>query len=219
VSATKAFGAGPERVVAVNGASISVHVGATVGIVGPSGSGKTTLLNMMGLIEVPTSGKVFFEGQDADSLSPSLRRRIRLAKIGFVFQQLRLIPTLSARENIELPMTLAATPPEKRKAKAAELVKSMGLQGKEGRRPHQLSVGEQQRVSVARALANDPVLILADEPTSQLDSKSGLAVLDLLMDFRGRNSAAVVITTHDPKICEMLGTTLSIRDGLLAPTA
>lgn len=215
VSVTKTYDDGPNQITAVDKATFSVSPGETVGIVGPSGSGKTTLLNLMGSLQTPTSGDVFFQERNLKELSAVERRRLRLTKIGFVFQQLRLIPTLSVVENVELPMILSATPANQRKKKAQELVESVGLAGKENRRPSQLSVGEQQRVAVARALANSPILVLADEPTSQLDSSSGLEIVELL-DALSRNlSATVVISTHDPKMCEDLGHIYRIRDGVL----
>lgn len=214
-SVTKTFVDGPDRVTAVDKANFSVAPGQTVGILGPSGSGKTTLLNLVGTLQSPTSGEVFFQEQNLKKLSPVERRRLRLTKIGFVFQQLRLIPTLSAIENVELPMVLAATYGSRRRNRARELVESVGLAGKENRRPSQLSTGEQQRVAVARALANDPILILADEPTSQLDSASGIKVVELLNVLRENLKATVVITTHDPKICEGLDKIYNMRDGML----
>jgi putative ABC transport system ATP-binding protein len=215
VSVTKTYDDGPNQITAVDKATFSVSPGETVGIVGPSGSGKTTLLNLMGSLQTPTSGDVFFQERNLKELSAVERRRLRLTKIGFVFQQLRLIPTLSVVENVELPMILSATPANQRKKKAQELVESVGLAGKENRRPSQLSVGEQQRVAVARALANSPILVLADEPTSQLDSSSGLEIVELLDALSKNLDATVVISTHDPKMCEDLGHIYRIRDGVL----
>jgi putative ABC transport system ATP-binding protein len=214
-SVTKTFDEGPSHVTAVNQATISVSAGESVGIIGPSGSGKTTLLNLMGALETPTSGEVFFQERSLKALPAADKRALRLKSIGFVFQQLRLIPTFSAVENVELPMVLSATPSDRRKAKARELLESVGFVGKENRRPGQLSVGEQQRVAVARALANNPSLVLADEPTSQLDSSSGLEVVELLNALRRKSGAAVVISTHDPKVCENLERVYTIRDGTL----
>jgi putative ABC transport system ATP-binding protein len=214
-SGTKVFENGSESVAAVKGANLSVSAGETVGIVGPSGSGKTTLLTLMGILQPPTGGNVYFEERDVGGLSAGEKRRLRLTRVGFIFQQLRLIPTLSVKENVELPMVLASAPASKRTEKARELVVSVGLEGKEGRKPSQLSVGEQQRVAVARALANDPVLILADEPTSQLDSTTGMRVVELLISLRARTNAAIVISTHDSAVCEKLDRVHSIKDGRL----
>ena len=216
-SVSKVFDEGPDQVTAVNRATLSISAGKTIGIVGPSGSGKTTLLSLMGILMPPSSGEILFQENHVKDMSPAERRRLRLARIGFVFQQLKLIPTLSVAENVELPMVLNSTPAELRRRKARELVSSVGLAGKENRRPSHLSVGEQQRVAVARALVNDPVLVLADEPTSQLDSSTGIKIVDLLVGLRGKRKAAVVIATHDPKICEKLEEVYDIRDGVLAP--
>jgi putative ABC transport system ATP-binding protein len=217
VSASKVFDAGGDRVVAVDGATVSVSPGETVGVVGPSGSGKTTLLSLMGMLQPPSSGGAFFQGSEVSGIPAAERRRLRLTKVGFVFQQLRLIQTLSVVENVELPMVIAGAPHETRRRKALSLVESVGLAGKERRRPGQLSVGEQQRVAVARALANDPALVLADEPTSQLDSSSGARIVELLVALRERVGAAVVVSTHDPRICEKLGRVYGIADGVVSP--
>jgi putative ABC transport system ATP-binding protein len=218
-AASKVFDEDSGAVTAVDEATISVAAGETVGIVGPSGSGKTTLLSLMGLLLVPTSGKAFFQEQEAEEMSATQRRRLRLTKVGFVFQQLRLIPTLSVLENVELPLLLNSAHAERRRAKGMELVTSVGLKGKEDRRPSHLSIGEQQRVAVARALVNDPLLLLADEPSSQLDSATGMKIVELLIASRDKLNSAVVISTHDPKICGGLDRVYGIRDGLLTPQA
>jgi ABC-type lipoprotein export system ATPase subunit len=215
-SATVTFDEGPNRVVAVDKATLAISQGESVGIVGPSGSGKTTLLSLLGMLKPPTSGEVFFQERNLRGIAAGERRGLRLAKIGFVFQQLRLIPTLTAVENIGLPMVLSSAPSNLRKSKASELVVAVGLSGKERRRPSQLSLGEQQRVAVARALINDPLLVLADEPTNQLDSSAGLQIVELILALRKRLNAAVVISTHDTKICERLDRVCSMRDGILS---
>lgn len=215
-SATVVFGDGPSKVVAVDKATLAVSAGESVGIVGPSGSGKTTLLNLLGTLKQPTSGEVFFQERSLGSAPASELRKLRLTKMGFVFQQLRLIPPLSVAENIELPMLLSSVPSRLRRSKTADLVRAVGLSGKENRRPSQLSVGEQQRVAVARALVNDPALVLADEPTSQLDSASGAQIVELILALRTRIDATVVIATHDPRICDKLDRVYGMEDGLLA---
>lgn len=214
-SVSKVYGDGSAKVVAVDKVTFSVFRGSTVGVVGPSGSGKTTLLNLVGTIQDSTSGDVFFEGRNVKELSGEERRRIRLDKMGFVFQQLKLIPTLSVSENIKLPLVFSGTPADRQASKAEELVESVGLMGKSGRRPSQLSVGEQQRVAVARALANDPILVLADEPTSQLDSSSGLRIVELLGSLCKKLNASVIISTHDRKVCDGLEQVYSMLDGNL----
>jgi len=157
-SVSKVFDEGPDQVTAVSRATLSISAGTTVGIVGPSGSGKTTLLSLMGILMPPTTGEILFQENKVKDMSAAERRRLRLARIGFVFQQLKLIPTLSVAENVELPMVLNSTPTDLRRSKARELVSSVGLAGKENRRPSHLSVGEQQRVAVARALSMIPSL-------------------------------------------------------------
>jgi putative ABC transport system ATP-binding protein len=214
-SATVVFADGPSKVVAVDRATLAVSAGESVGIVGPSGSGKTTLLNLLGTLKQPTSGEVFFQERSLGSVPASELRKLRLTKMGFVFQQLRLIPPLNVAENIELPILLSSVPSSLRRSKIADLVRAVGLSGKEHRRPNQLSVGEQQRVAVARALVNDPLLVLADEPTSQLDSASGAQIVELILVLRTRIDATVVIATHDPRICDKLDRVYGMEDGLL----
>lgn len=213
--ASKTFENGGNTVRAVDGATLAVSRGEMVGVMGPSGSGKTTLLNLIGMLETPSSGDVFFEENLVRDLPAAERRRLRLTRVGFIFQQLRLIPTLSVIENVELPMALLSRPGSYQSGRARKLIESVGLAGKEERRPDKLSVGEQQRAAVARALANNPALILADEPTSQLDSASGRQIMDLLDDLRKRMNAAVVITTHDPTISSLLARVYQMRDGIL----
>jgi ABC-type lipoprotein export system ATPase subunit len=215
-SATKVFRDGASSVTAVDRATISVPRGKTIGIVGPSGSGKTTLLNMLGTLMPPTSGDAFFEERSVRQLALSEKRRLRLNKVGFVFQQLRLIQTLSVVENVMLPLVFSGATRDSRAKRARELVESVGLGGKENRRPAQLSVGEQQRVAVARALVNSPILVLADEPTGQLDSSTGQKILDLVETLSGRIDAAVVVSTHDQSVKERLGQIFEMKDGVLS---
>jgi len=213
-SATKVFEDGGLRVKAVDKATISVERGKTLGIVGPSGSGKTTLLSLLGTMVVPTSGEAFFGEKSVKELARAEKRKLRLAKVGFVFQQLRLIQTISVVENVRLPLVFSRTSHDSL-GKARELVESVGLGGKENRRPSQLSVGEQQRVAVARALVNNPLLVLADEPTSQLDSSTGQKIIDLIGTLCRRIDAAVVVSTHDQGVKERLGQIFEMKDGVL----
>jgi ABC-type lipoprotein export system ATPase subunit len=215
-SATVTFDEGPNKVVAVDEATLAISQGESVGIVGPSGSGKTTLLSLLGMLKPPTSGDAFFQERNLRDIAGGERRRLRLAKVGFVFQQLRLIPVLTTVENIGLPLVLSSAPSSLRRSKVSELVMAVGMSGKEHRRPGQLSLGEQQRVAVARALVNDPLLVLADEPTNQLDSSTGLRIVELILALRRKLNAAVVISTHDTKICERLDRVYSMRDGALS---
>ena len=214
-SATKVYYDAEVEVTAVKGAELSVQQGEAVCIVGPSGSGKSTLLSLMGALRLPTSGEALFEGQSLGSLTSEQRRQLRLREIGFVFQQLRLVPSLTVTENVMLPMALLGVRGDAQLRKSAELLRSVGLSGKERRRPGQLSVGEQQRAAVARALVNDPRLVLADEPTSQLDTSAGIAVVELLRGLSRDRGAAVVVSTHDQKIGESFEKVYGIRDGVL----
>ncbi len=214
---SKTFHTGGERVAAVRNANFSIMRGEMIGVVGPSGSGKTTLLGLIGMLEKPDEGKVFFQERDVTGLGAAEKRKLRLAKVGFVFQQMRLIPTLSAIENVQLPMALSGTSGPEQNRKAVEILAAVGLAGKGNRRPEKLSTGEQQRVAIARSVANNPALVLADEPTSQLDSSTGQAIIALLDSVRERFNAAIVITTHDPRISDMLGRSYRILDGTLTP--
>lgn len=216
-SATLVYGKGEGAVKAVDAATLSVRGGEVVGIVGPSGSGKTTLMGILGMLQLPSAGASYFEERKVASLTVPERRGLRLAKVGFVFQQLRLMQNLSVLENVRLPLVLRGGATEAEAGRAVELVAAVGLEGKEGRRPKQLSVGEQQRVAVARALVSDPSLVLADEPTSQLDSATGLEILNLLAGLGGSVGAAVVISTHDQKMRDRLGAVYEMRDGVLKP--
>jgi ABC-type lipoprotein export system ATPase subunit len=216
VSASKTFEEGGSIVRAVDKASFSICRGELVGITGPTGSGKTTLLNLIGMLESPSAGEVFFEGSSVKQLSEAERRQLRLKKIGFVFQQLRLMRSLSVIENIELPIALLSKPRDLQRERALHLIRSVGLETKEHRRPDMLSVGEQQMAAIARALANNPILILADEPTSHLDSASGDRIINLLDQLRKSLNVAVVVSTHDPNIGARMDRVYKMRDGLLA---
>ena len=199
----------------MDAADMAVSEQEVVGVVGPSGAGKSTLLSLLGALRLPTSGDSFFQERSVKGLSAGERRLLRLTKMGFVFQQFRLIPTLSVLENVKLPLALLGSPAGAQDDRARRMVEGVGLAGKESRRPGELSVGEQQRVAVARALVNDPLLVLADEPTSQLDTAAGLTVVELLRSLSRRAGAAVVISTHDQKVGESLQRVYRMRDGVL----
>lgn len=214
-SASRVFNSGPARVTAVDRAEMAVSEEEVVGVVGPSGAGKSTLLSLLGALRLPTSGDSYFRERNLKELSSGERRILRLTKVGFVFQQFRLVPTLSVLENLKLPLALLGSPAGAQEEKAQKMVEAVRLTGKEARKPGELSAGEQQRVAVARALMNDPVLVLADEPTSQLDTPTGLAIVDLLRSLSRSLGAAVVISTHDHMIGESLQRVYSMRDGVL----
>lgn len=201
------------NVVALSGISFTIKKGELVGIVGPSGSGKSTCMHLMGTLDLPTKGKVLLDGKDVSKFSESELARFRGKKIGFVFQTFNLIPTLTARENVELPMVFQGIPPEIRKKRAIELLNQVNLSHRINHHPAQLSGGERQRVAVARALANDPEIILADEPTGNLDSKSGKEVMDLLIGLHDNQNKTVIIVTHDLNIAKGLHRIIHLKDG------
>lgn len=206
---------GSSEIVAVNNADIEVQEASFVSIVGPSGSGKTTLLNLLGLNDHPTSGKLLFMGKDVSDLADKERRKIRLQNIGFIFQTFNLLPTLTALENVELPMALAKIPHKRQTKKAIKLLEIVGLTERRQHLPRQLSVGEMQRVAIARALANDPVLILADEPTGELDSRTGREIVSLLLTLSKERKTTVIVATHDEKMVEVADRIYMIHDGIL----
>jgi len=212
---TRTYRLGASIITAVNGVSLEIEGATFVSIVGSSGSGKTTLLNLIGLNDQPTSGKILFKDRDTSLLTDRERRRIRLRSIGFVFQNFNLLPTLTAQENVELPLALAKTPPKLQTEKAINLLEAVGLNERLKHRPKELSSGEMQRVAVARALANDPSLILADEPTGELDSETGHEVMELLLDLCREHKTTIVVATHDEGVAKAADVKYSIRDGLI----
>lgn len=213
---TRVYRLGSSSIMAVNKVNLQVEEATFVAIAGPSGSGKTTLLNLIGLNDQPTSGKVFFKGKDTSLLADGARRKIRLQNIGFVFQTFNLLPTLTALENVELPMALANAPRKTQRKKATQLLEAVGLIDRLRHRPKELSTGEMQRVAIARALANNPSLILADEPTGELDSETGVEIVKLLSDLGRKRKTTVIVATHDEKIVEVADFTYRIRDGSIA---
>jgi putative ABC transport system ATP-binding protein len=202
--------AGP--VVALRNVSIAIGRADYVAIVGPSGCGKSTLLHVLGCVDTATSGEVRLDSQDVGALSDSQRSRIRLLKIGFVFQRFFLLPMLSALENVELPQAEAGVSKPERRARARMLLDYVGLASRVHHRPPQLSGGEMQRVAIARALANRPRLVLADEPTGELDQTTGEAIAGLF-DRLHADGTAVVVVTHDPSIASRAQRVLRMRDG------
>jgi putative ABC transport system ATP-binding protein len=205
---------GDEVVRALRGVSFDVEAGEYIAIVGPSGCGKSTLLNLMGVIDRPTSGAVLFSGRDVGALRDRDATAFRLRNIGFVFQRFYLMPTLSARENIELPMAEAGVSAADRQTRARQLLADVGLSLRERHRPSQLSGGEQQRVAIARALANRPALILADEPTGELDAQTGAEVIAIFRRLHAQGSTIVVVT-HDDELAATAARTIQMRDGVI----
>jgi len=205
------------RVQALRGVNLKVHEGDLLAVMGPSGSGKSTLMNIMGLLDIPTSGKVILDGRDVSKLSEDQLSDVRGKKIGFVFQQFNLIPTLTAIENVMLPVVFQDGKDSAKRARAIKLLEEIGLKERENHLPRQLSGGEQQRVAIARALINDPEYILADEPTGNLDSKTGESIMKILEDLHHRGKTLIVIT-HDPRIAGYAHEMATIIDGQLTHT-
>ena len=203
---------GAEDVHAVRGVSLAVGAGEYVAIVGPSGCGKSTLLHLIGVVDQPTAGSVLVNGERVDRMADADATRFRLRNIGFVFQRFYLMPALTATENVELPMAEAGLKKDVRRARAAELLTYVGLGARAAHRPAQLSGGEQQRVAIARALANQPALLLADEPTGELDAKTGAEVIDLLGKLNA-DGTTVIVVTHDEKLATAARRVVHMQDG------
>jgi putative ABC transport system ATP-binding protein len=210
----KFYDTGSIKVKALKGIDLSIKGGEFVSIVGPSGSGKSTLMNIAGCLDVPTGGEYILDGQSVENLEPNELAEIRNQKIGFVFQNFNLLPYATAFENVELPLIFANTPAKKRREKAAELLDRVGLGDRMGHRPNELSGGEMQRVAIARALANSPRLILADEPTGNLDSKSGMGIIDLFEEL-WQAGATILMITHDQNIAKRTNRVVKLKDGLI----
>ena len=206
-----------QRVPALNGISLDVGRGEWLAVVGRSGCGKTTLLNLAGAADLPTSGEVEIEGVRTSSLDDDALTELRRRRIGFVFQFLQLLPTLSAVENVELPLQLAGV--RKPRGRAVEMLETVGIAALANRQPHQLSGGEMQRVAVARALVHGPGLLLADEPTGSLDDEAAASVIELLREMRNRLGTSILMATHSPEAAAAADRRLALRDGKLDPSA
>jgi putative ABC transport system ATP-binding protein len=208
----KVYTMGNVEVHALRGVSLSIEKGEYVAIMGPSGSGKSTLMNQIGALDRPTRGRVFIEGRDISRMSDDALARIRRENIGFIFQQFNLIPRLTALENVELPMWFAGVPKIQRVKKAADLLRLVGLGDRMKHHPTELSGGQMQRVCIARALGNDPDIIMADEPTGNLDSKSGEDIMEILkrLNEEGRT---IIMVTHEEDFARRAERTIYIRDG------
>ena len=207
--------AGAVEVKAVKGVSLDIPPQRFSMIVGPSGSGKTTLLNLIGCIDTPSAGSVEIDGQDAAALSDDELSDFRARTAGFIFQHFSLIPVLSAYENVEYPLLMVGTPPAERRDATMAMLEEVGLADQRNQRPNQLSGGQQQRVAIARALVKQPKLVLADEPTANLDSKTGAAVIDLMQQVQGRSRTTFIFSTHDPQLMSRADELFTIRDGSL----
>jgi putative ABC transport system ATP-binding protein len=210
---TKIYRMGTHKIRAVDDVNLKVREGDFLAIMGPSGSGKTTLLNLIGCIDRPSSGAVMIEGRDTSKLRERELNELRLKKIGFVFQMFNLLPTLTALENVEFPLELAGLPRKERLRKAREMLSVVGLSERLGHRPHELSVGERQRVGIARALVNDPLIVLADEPTGNLDSKTAEEIVELFRKINREHNKTVILVTHDSEVAKGANKVLFIKDG------
>ncbi len=214
IDVKKRYALGETYVDALRGVSLNIDKGELISIVGPSGSGKSTLLNVVGLLTEPTEGQVFLEGKDISKLNEDQRAYVRGKTIGFVFQTFNLIPTFTSVENVAVPLMFYGYSKEKRTKMAKELLRKVGLEHRLDNKPSQLSGGERQRVAVARALANEPDILLADEPTGNLDSTSGKAILDLFLDLN-KEGKTIILVTHDPRLPKLTRRTIHIKDGLI----
>ncbi|HEU4849633.1 MAG TPA: ABC transporter ATP-binding protein [Terrimesophilobacter sp.] len=214
-SVSRTFGSGAREVHACTDISLEVHSGELLVVRGKSGSGKTTLLNILGGLDRPTSGAVWIGDQELTTLGDSKLAEVRRGKIGYVFQTFGLIPVLSAAENIEVPLRIRGTDPAEREAKVAEMLELVGLADHAAQRPYELSGGQQQRVGLARALVGEPDILLADEPTGQLDSRTAATMMDLIEELVKARGIAAVISTHDPLLVARAHNVVDLHDGRL----
>lgn len=200
---------------ALRGVDFTLEEGEFTAIVGPSGSGKSTLLHLIGCIDTPTKGEIFIENEEVGYLSKKTLALLRRKKIGFIFQAYNLIPVLTAFENVSFPLTLLGYPAKIIKEKSYEMLKAVGLEGMEKRRPAEMSGGQQQRVAIARALIKDPKLILADEPTANLDSKTGCEILEIMKKLNKENGITFLFSTHDKLVMDYATRIVRLRDGII----
>jgi putative ABC transport system ATP-binding protein len=216
-SVRKEYMLGSTKVEALKGISLEITRGEFLAIAGPSGSGKSTILNMIGCIDTPTSGTVVINGRDVSTLSDRDLTRYRRVTVSFIFQSFNLIPVLNVFENIELPLLLQKIiDPEKRKTRVMRLIEAVGLQDRIKNKPGELSGGQRQRVAIARALVTGPVMVLADEPTANLDSATGARIIDLMREMNEREGTTFIFSTHDRTIMDQARRVVSIHDGLVA---
>ncbi|MBS7659809.1 MAG: ABC transporter ATP-binding protein [Candidatus Bathyarchaeia archaeon] len=211
----KSYRMGKVIVQALRGVSFSVMEGEFLAVLGPSGSGKSTLLHLIGCLDRPDEGEIILDGKNVLRLSDDELAELRLKRIGFIFQFFNLLPRLTALENVELPLMLARVPEREAREKAKKLLELVGLGGRLNHRPSELSGGEQQRVAIARALVNDPKLVLADEPTGNLDTKSGWDIVNLMRKLNEEMNQTFIVVTHDQKVAEVADRIIYLRDGLV----
>jgi putative ABC transport system ATP-binding protein len=214
--AARYYDDGPVRVEALRGVDLTIEAGEFTALMGPSGSGKTTLLNLIGGLDTATRGTVELDGKDLGSLDRTGRSDLRRDRIGFIFQSYNLVPVLTAQENTEFVLMLQGVPPEERAQRARETLASVGLAGMEDRRPSELSGGQQQRVAVARAIATRPAVVLADEPTANLDSETKADLIELMRRLNEDQGVTFLFSTHDPEVINAARRVIRLRDGLIA---
>jgi putative ABC transport system ATP-binding protein len=216
---SKVYETAAAKITALEEMSWEVKPGEAVALMGPSGCGKTTILNLLGGMDRPTSGEIWVNGENVARMTERQLEYYRLRNVGFVFQFLNLIPSLSAIENLELPMLIAGIPPNERRARAETLLGTVGLKEKAFKRPEELSGGEQQRVAVCLALVNDPPLILADEPTGNLDSNNARVIAGMLIDLAKTRGKTVIMASHDPQVVQQFQRVYHMRDGAIEQVA
>lgn len=209
----KNYNHGDLKVQALRGLSLSIEKGEFTALSGPSGSGKTTTLNLIGALDYPTLGKVHVEGNDLGSLSRSALSQLRRDRIGFIFQAYNLVPVLTAYENAEIVLALQGVDTDSRRDRVLALLKDVGLEGMEDRRPDQLSGGQQQRVAIARAIASDPAVVLADEPTANVDSETANRILDIMQKLNKERHVTFIFSTHDSRVMERASRNIRMVDG------
>ena len=212
---TRIYKIGEVETRALNGITMTIERGEFTSLVGPSGSGKTTLLQLIGCLDQPTSGQVVINGRETTGLSRNQRADLRKGTIGFVFQFFALIPTLTAYENVEMPLLLNGKSPAERKKRVMELLEAVDMTDRAYHRPDQLSGGQQQRVAVARALSTDPTMILADEPTANLDTENGEQVMEITKKLNEETGTTFVFATHDPRVIKYAKRVVTLQDGLI----